>query len=103
MTANIRQQHTYRSSCLKLLDHYIHLVPLLSRHIDKVISMANLSNSKRNPLAADTEPTDEELSEVMRKARDYAMARKREADDWMRHKLAEAVSEARARDVTPAS
>lgn len=39
--------------------------------------MADLSNIKRNPLAADTEPTDKELSEVMREARDLAMARKR--------------------------
>lgn len=78
-------------------------MPLLSRHIDKVISMANLSNSKRNPLAADTERTDKELSEVMREACDYAMARKRESNDWMRHKLAEAVSQARARDGAPAS
>jgi len=65
--------------------------------------MANLSNSKRNPLAVDTEPTDEELAEVMSEARDSAMARKRESDNWMRRKLAEAVSEARARDVAPAS
>lgn len=65
--------------------------------------MTNLSNSKRNPLTADTEPTDEELSEVMSEARDSAMARKRESDDWMRRKLAEAVSEARARDAVPAS
>ena len=31
--------------------------------------MANLPNSKRNPLMADTEPTDEELTEVMSEAR----------------------------------
>jgi hypothetical protein len=60
--------------------------------------MADLSNSKRNPLAADTEPTDEELSEVMSEARDLAMARKQESDAWMRRKLAEAVADARARD-----
>lgn len=60
--------------------------------------MADLSNTKRNPLAADTEPTDEELSEVMSEARDLAMARKRESDEWMRRKLAEAVADARARD-----
>ncbi|EKD96703.1 MAG: hypothetical protein ACD_23C01325G0001, partial [uncultured bacterium] len=46
--------------------------------------MADLSNTKRNPLAADTEPTDEELSEVMSEARDLAMARKQESDAWMR-------------------
>lgn len=60
--------------------------------------MSDLSDTKRNPLAADTEPTDEELSEVMREARDLAMARKRESDAWMRRKLAEAVADARARD-----
>lgn len=61
--------------------------------------MADLSNTKRNPLAADTEPTDEELSEVMCEAKDLAMARKQESDAWMRRKLAEAVADARARDV----
>jgi hypothetical protein len=63
--------------------------------------MTDLSNSKRNPLAADTEPTDEELSEVMSEALDSAMTRKRESDNWIRRKLAEAVSEARARDIAP--
>lgn len=61
--------------------------------------MADLSNTKRNPLAADTEPTDEELSEVMREAKDLAMARKQESDAWMRRRLAEVVADARARDV----
>ena len=61
--------------------------------------MANLANTKRNPLAANTEPTDEELAEVMREARDLAMARKLESDVWMRRKLTEAVADARARDV----
>lgn len=60
--------------------------------------MADLSNTKRNPLAADTEPTDDELSEVMSEARDLAMARKQESDAWMRRKLAEAVADARTRD-----
>lgn len=75
----------------------------LEKPNQKEFCMANLSNSKRNPLAANTEPTDDELSEVMSEARDVAMARKRESDTWMRRKLAEAVSEARARDVAPAS
>lgn len=60
--------------------------------------MADLFNKKRIPLAANTEPTDEELSEVMSEARDLAMARKQESDAWMRRKLAEAVADARARD-----
>jgi len=61
--------------------------------------MADLSNTKRNPLAANTEPTDEELAEVMSEALDLAMARKLESDAWMRRKLTEAVADARARDV----
>jgi len=64
--------------------------------------MADLSNTKRNPLAADTEPTDEELSKVMSEARDVAMARKLESDNWMRNKLTEAVNDARARDLAAA-
>lgn len=65
--------------------------------------MSDLSNIKRNPLAADTEPTDEELSEVMGEALLVALARKQESDIWMRRQLAEAVSDARARDVASAS
>jgi hypothetical protein len=64
--------------------------------------MLDISVYKRNPLAADTEPTDEELSEVMSEARDVAMARKLESDNWMRLKLAEAVNDARARDLAAA-
>ncbi len=63
--------------------------------------MADLQKIKRIPLAADTEPTDEELSEVMREALDLAMARKQVSDDWMRNKLAEAVKDARSRDAAP--
>ncbi|MFA7239349.1 MAG: hypothetical protein WC091_04495 [Sulfuricellaceae bacterium] len=59
--------------------------------------MADLSK-KRLPLAADTEPTDEELADVMGEARDLAMVRQQESTVWMRRKLAEAVADARARD-----
>jgi len=62
--------------------------------------MSDISVLKRNTLAVDTEPTDEELSKVMSEARDVAMARKLESDNWMRSKLAEAVNDARARDLT---
>jgi hypothetical protein len=65
--------------------------------------MSDLSNIKRNPLAANTEPTDEELSVVMSEALDVALTRKQESDNWMRRKLAEAVNDARARDVASAS
>ena len=65
--------------------------------------MPDFSNIKRNPLAADTEPTDEELSVVMSEALDVALTRKQESDNWMRRKLAEAVNDARARDVASAS
>jgi hypothetical protein len=67
------------------------------------VTMTDSTNTKRIPLAADTDPTDEELSEVMREALDLAMSRKQESDNWMRHKLAEAVKDARGRDVAPAS
>lgn len=63
--------------------------------------MTILATNKRNPLTADTDPTDEELAEVMRGACDLAIARKRESDAWMRRELATAVSDARARDVAP--
>jgi hypothetical protein len=65
--------------------------------------MTDSNNIKRIPLAADTEPTDEELSEVMREALDLAMSRKQESDNWMRQKLAEAVKDARVRDIEPVS
>jgi len=65
--------------------------------------MSEATNLKRLPLAADTEPSDEELSEVMREARDLAMARKQATDAWMRRQLADAVADARARDVPAAS
>ena len=61
--------------------------------------MTDSTNTKRIPLAADTEPTEDELSEVMREARDLALARKHESDEWMRRKLAEAVADARSRDI----
>ena len=59
-------------------------------------------NTKRNPLAADTEPTDDELGEVMREARDLAMVRKQQSDVWMRSMLVQAVADARARDTVVA-
>jgi hypothetical protein len=65
--------------------------------------MADLSKIKRNPLAANTEPTDDELSVVMSEALNVALVRKQEADNWMRRKLAEAVNDAQARDVASAS
>ena len=65
--------------------------------------MTALSNIKRNPLAANTEPTDEELSQVMGEALVVALTRKQESDIWMRRKRVEAVSDARTRDVAPAS
>jgi hypothetical protein len=65
--------------------------------------MSDLSNIKRSPLAANTEPTDEELGEVMREARDLAMERKQQSDSWIRRMLAEAVADARARDVVAAA
>lgn len=54
----------------------------------------------RNPMLADTEPTDEELSQVMREARDLALRRKAASDEWLREQLAAAVREAHARQET---
>jgi hypothetical protein len=52
-------------------------------------------------MAPDSEPTDEELSLVMREALDLALARKAASDEWMRKQLAEAVREALSRPRTP--
>jgi hypothetical protein len=65
-------------------------------------NMTDSTRTKRIPLAADTEPTDEELSQVMREALSLAMSRKQNSDDWIRQQLAKAVTEARSRDMTSA-
>jgi hypothetical protein len=52
---------------------------------------------RRNPMTADTDPTDEELAIVMREACELAMQRKAESDEWSRQQLAKAVREARER------
>lgn len=52
---------------------------------------------RRNPMTADTDPTDEELAIVMREACELAMRRKAESDEWSRQQLAKAVREALAR------
>ncbi len=49
-------------------------------------------------MAPDTDPTDEELAEVMREALDLAMQRKAASDKWMREELDKAVREALAHD-----
>ncbi len=61
---------------------------------------ANETMPKRNPMTADTDPTDEELAIVMREACELAMQRKAESDEWSRQQLAKAVREARARSRT---
>lgn len=53
---------------------------------------------RRLPMAADTDPTDEELAIVMREALDAAMQRKAVSDVWMRDELLKAVADAKARD-----
>jgi hypothetical protein len=53
--------------------------------------------SRRNPMTADTDPTDEELAIVMREACELAMRRKAQSDEWSRQQLAEAVRAARER------
>lgn len=52
---------------------------------------------RRNPMTADTEPTDEELAIVMREARELAMQRKAESDEWLRQQIMQAVRAARER------
>jgi hypothetical protein len=56
-----------------------------------------MAETRRDLMAPDSEPTDEELAIVMREALELAMVRKAASDEWMRKKLAEAVREALAR------
>ncbi|MDP1611412.1 MAG: hypothetical protein Q8M11_10155 [Sulfuritalea sp.] len=56
-----------------------------------------VATSRRNPMTADTDPTDEELAIVMREACELAMRRKAQSDEWSRQQLAEAVRAARER------
>lgn len=51
----------------------------------------------RNPMLADTEPTDEELHLVMCEARDAALQRKQASEIWMREQMENALREAKAR------
>ena len=51
--------------------------------------------TKRDLMAPDTEPTDEELALVMREARDVAIANRAKADAWIAAKLKEASEFAR--------
>lgn len=63
-----------------------------------------MTQPRRQIMAPDNEPTDEELAEVMCAARDVAMERKAASDEWMRRELAEAVREAQERqNPTPKS
>ena len=49
----------------------------------------------RDPMAPDTEPTDEELEVVMREARDRAVERRVRAEAWIDERLEEAARFAR--------
>ena len=51
----------------------------------------------RDPMAPDTEPTDEELRAVMIAARDAAVRREALSDAWVAARLAEADTNAAAR------
>ncbi len=55
---------------------------------------------RRNPMTADTDPTDEELALVMREACELAMQRKAESDAWLKREISNAVIEARERPRT---
>ncbi len=52
--------------------------------------------ARRNPMLADTEPTDEELHLVMCEARDVALQRKLASEGWMREQMENALREAKA-------
>lgn len=56
-----------------------------------------MAQPRRDLMAPDTEPTDEELAEVMQEALDVAMERKAASDAWMRQKLEETVREVLSR------
>ena len=56
-----------------------------------------MAAERKDIMAPDNEPTDEELALVMREARDLAMRRRAAGDQWMREQLAAAVREAMAR------
>lgn len=60
--------------------------------------MTGSNLQRRSPLNVDTEPTDEELAQVMREVRDLVLTRKQKSDAWIRQQLADAVAAARARD-----
>ncbi len=51
----------------------------------------------RDLMSPDTEPTDEELHQVMKEALELALERKKKSDAWMRQRLIEEVAQARAR------
>jgi hypothetical protein len=52
--------------------------------------------SNRDLMAPDTEPTDEELHQVMREALELAMARKEASDAWIQQRLWEEVARIKA-------
>ena len=54
-------------------------------------------NTKRDLMAPDTEPSDEELQIVMREALQSALARKKSSDVWMQQQLLDEVSKAQQR------
>lgn len=57
---------------------------------------ANPFGQLQSPLAAEREPTDDELHVVMREARDVALQRKAESIAHLRERIAQAVAGARA-------
>ena len=58
--------------------------------------MQNPAN-KRDLMAPDTEPTDEELHQVMKEALELAMERKKISDAQMKQRLLDEVAKVRAR------
>lgn len=52
-------------------------------------------NNKRDLMAPNTDPTDEELQTVMRDALNSALDRKKSSDAWMKQQLIQEVEKAR--------
>lgn len=54
-------------------------------------------------MAPNTEPTDEELAQVTRAARDEVLRRKHESDEWLRQAIEEAIRANRSASHDPGS
>lgn len=53
---------------------------------------------RRNPMDANTDPTDEELAIVIHEAGDLARQRQKQTEQWIQEQLAKALSEVKERE-----